>query len=94
MGRKSKYIVTVNTHAGSFYRVPIDLPLSSNQGRLRMAEAIRDMTYVIRTRQNAIADFYDLEEEYYNWKKLSTKWYPGNGAYNPSTQYRKPNGSS
>lgn len=82
--------VTVKTHAGVFERVPLDLP-PADSGRPRMAEGIREMTFVIRTRQNAIADFYDLEEEYYDWSKLSYLWYPGNGAYNPDTQYRKPN---
>ena len=86
--------VTIRTHAGLFDRIPYDLPPLSNQGKPRMAEAIRDMTIVIRTRQNAIADFHDLEEEYYDWSKLKNKWYPGNGAYNPTTQYRKPDRGS
>lgn len=54
-----------------------------------MAEGIRDMTFVIRTRQNAIADYYDLEEIYYDWTTLRYKWYPNNGAYNPRTQFKK-----
>ena len=83
--------VDTYTHAGRFTRIPLDAPRFSNVGSKRMAEAIRDMTMVIRTRQNAIADFYDLEGEFYDWDKLKNLWYPGNGAYNPSTQYRKPN---
>lgn len=80
------------TEAGRFTRIPLEAP-STNRGRPRMAAAIRDMTFVIRMRQNSLADFYDMEGDEYDWEKLKKKWYPGNGAYQPKTQW-KPNGKN
>ena len=81
---------TIETPSGTFHRVPLNLPPKST-GKPFMAEAIRHMTMIIRTRQNTIADFSDLEQEYYDWKgELSKRWYPCNGIYRPQVQYRGP----
>jgi hypothetical protein len=78
---------------GRTYRVPLDAPPVIGRtpgGKPRMPEAIRAMTLVIRERQNSVADYYELENVYYDWNKMRWKWYPGSGTYNPK-EYKKTN---
>ena len=73
---------------GPMNRVSLELP-AMKTGRKRLPDAVRQMAEMIRARQNAIADFMDLEGEYYDWKgELSKRWYPGNGAYYPEVNYK------
>lgn len=59
-------------------------------GRKRLAEAIRYMKVVIRSRQNTEADFLDNIGEAYDWdNELMKRWMPSNGAYYPEISYER-----
>lgn len=48
-----------------------------------LPEAMDYMRVVIRDRQNAIADYYDLEGLYYDWKgEMIRRWMPAREKYN------------
>ena len=68
--------------------VPLDSPRAAT-GKPRTPEAVRYMRFVIRSRQQAVADGMDAVGEEYDWdNELRNKWMPNSGIYSPERQYK------